>query len=564
MSVSESISAITSHPLFELSGDAIILLDHCGCIRQANPEFIKLTGYDSLTIMKQLFYIFLEPGGSASFMEQYKRALAGEIRSIECDFRHRSGHVLTLHFRFIPARSGRYSYLFLVMKDITEQRLTVQLIEHMAYHDTLTGLPNRTLFQIQLTQTIAAAGSELPHAPFAIMLINLERFQIINESLGINWGDMLLKQVSERLQRCMTRADLISRLGNYEFVILYKCLDESIDLAEQVRIIQHQLTAPFAVFDREFVIPGTVGIARYPQDGTDMNGLLRHASLISKEQREQGYAGYRIHDEELASNPLRRLELEYDLRKALERDEFELYYQPQYDIRGNKLIGMEALIRWRHPKHGLISPALFIPLAEETGLIIPVGDWVIRTACMQNKRWQDAGLPKITVSVNLSTRQFQKTDLVDDILSAMEESGLEAQWLELEITESMAMDNVEQVIQKLNMLKQEGIRISMDDFGTGYSSLHYLKKIPIHKLKIDQSFIRDITMDPDNAAIVTTIIAMANHLKLDVVAEGVETLEDLQFLLEQNCGQAQGYYFSKPLSSVEFEGLLCQISSSYR
>ena len=558
MNESRSISEITSHPLFEMSGDAMLLLDTNGVIQQMNPEYSKLTGYEMTADEHRLVH-YIEPDSKEVFLEQFDRAMLGETCFVECDFRHRSGHVLTMNLRFIPNQSYEQMYIYLVMKDITEQRLTVQLIEHMAYHDTLTGLPNRTLFQIQLTQTIAAAGSELPQSPFAIMLINLERFQIINESLGLNWGDMLLKQVSERLQRCIKNADLISRLSNYEFVILYKQLDESINLDEQSRIIQQQLLVPFVVYDRELVIPGTIGIAHYPHDGTDMNGLLRHASKVLTE--EKSHRWNRTHYDELASNPLQRLELEYDLRKALERNEFELYYQPQYDIRDNRLIGMEALIRWRHPKHGMISPAQFIPLAEETGLIIPIGDWVIRTACAQNKQWQDAGLPKVTVSVNLSTRQFQKNDLVGDILQAIQESGLDPQCLELEITESMAMDNVERVIQKLNELKEEGIRISMDDFGTGYSSLHYLKKIPIHKLKIDQSFIRDITMDPDNAAIVSTIIAMANHLKLDVVAEGVETQEDLQFLLEQNCGHAQGYYFSKPLATEEFESLLLKKSS---
>ncbi|WP_051620407.1 sensor domain-containing protein [Paenibacillus sp. UNC451MF] len=553
---SESVNAITSHPLFVFSGDPMLLLDKHGYIQQVNSEYCKLTGYDWLTAGKQLFAIFLEPDISTLFYTQFHRSVEGEPCDMECDLRHRSGHLLTLNLRFIPIRYHQQTFIFLVMRDITEEKITVQLIEHMAYHDTLTGLPNRTLFQIQLTQTIAAAGSELPYAPFAIMLINLDRFQIINESLGLNWGDMLLKQVSERLQRCIKNADLISRLGNYEFVILYKHVDVSIDLTEQSRIIQQQLIAPFVVYDREFVIPGSIGVARYPQDGTDMNSLLRHASKVLTEEKEKSHGWSRSHYDELTSNPLQRLELEYDLRKALEHNEFELYYQPQYDIRDNRLIGMEALIRWRHPKHGMISPAQFIPLAEETGLIVPIGDWVIRTACIQNKRWQDVGLPMVTVSVNLSTRQFQKSDLVGDILQAIRESGLNPQYLELEITESMAMDNVERVIKKLNELKKEGIRISMDDFGTGYSSLHYLKKIPIHKLKIDQSFIRDITMDPDNAAIVSTIIAMANHLKLDVVAEGVETREDLQFLLEQNCGHAQGYYFSKPLTHTEFEQLL--------
>jgi len=550
------VRAMAKHPLFELSADAMLIVDSEGIVRHANAGFSQLTGYDAEAFVWAKLGSMLEPDRSFRLDEQLRRALGDEPADIETEMRHRSGHSLQVHLRFIPAPIMDVAVLFVVLKDITEQKLAAQLIEHMAYHDTLTGLPNRTLFQIQLTQTLANAGSEQPPAPFALMLINLERFQIINESLGLNWGDLLLKQVSERLQRFEGGVDLICRLGNYEFAVLYKKLTDQQQVVEDAKQIQQRLMAPFVVYDRELIIPGHIGVAFYPQDGTDMNSLMRHASKVQSEEKENGQGLYRLSQDRLAANPLQRLELEHDMRKALERGEFELRYQPQYDIRSNRLIGMEALLRWNHPKHGMIPPAQFIPLAEETGLIVPIGDWVVRTACKHNMGWQKAGLPQLTVSVNLSVRQLQKHNLVGETMAAIEESGLDPRYLELEITESMAMDNVEQVIQKLNELKRFGIRISMDDFGTGYSSLHYLKKIPIHKLKIDQSFIKDITTDSDSAAIVAAIIAMANHLKLEVVAEGVETEQDLQFLLRQNCAHAQGYYFSKPLTFADFERLL--------
>ncbi|MFE5317443.1 putative bifunctional diguanylate cyclase/phosphodiesterase [Paenibacillus sp. NPDC056579] len=552
----ETMSALALHPLFKFSADAMLILDSDGFIRFTNARFSQLTGYDPVNHPHTPLASLVESVVSSPLVEHLRSQPGKEALEHETELRHRSGHMLKIHLRMIPMRVENEGLWYVVIKDITEQKLAAQLIEHMAYHDTLTGLPNRTLFQIQLTQTLASAGSEKPPKPFAIMLVNLERFQIINESLGLNWGDLLLKQVSERLMRFSGQVDLICRLGNHEFALLYKRLDDQQQVVEDARMIQQKLMASFTVYDRELVIPGSIGVAFYPQDGTDMNSLMRHAAKVQTEEKEKGQGLFRLSPEELVTNPLQRLELEHDLRKALERNEFELYYQPQYDIRDNRLIGMEALLRWNHPRHGMIPPSQFIPLAEETGLIVPIGDWVIRTACAQNKSWQQAGLLPLTVSVNLSIRQFQKHNLVGEMMAMIQESGLDPRFLELEITESMAMDNVDRVIQKLNQLKLFGIRISMDDFGTGYSSLHYLKKIPIHKLKIDQSFIKDITTDTDSAAIVATIIAMANHLKLEVVAEGVETAEDLQFLLRQNCAHAQGYFFSKPLSQADFENLL--------
>ncbi|MDF2963894.1 MAG: bifunctional diguanylate cyclase/phosphodiesterase [Paenibacillus sp.] len=548
---------VTAHPLFMYSGDGIVLLDSHGYILQMNEECCRLTGAEADFWLNHSMNALLEPQHKESFSRHFEGALQGRTSSMDAEIRHNSGHSIQLSLRLIPEETEQSKLVYVVLKDVTELKRSLQLIEHMAYHDTLTGLPNRTLFQIQLAQMLAAANAntDSESAPFAVLLIGLDRFHIVNDSLGHNWGDLLLKQVGERLQLMLGQEHSVSRIGNHEFAVIYNRFKEISEIVEKARLLHQQLMSPFIVRDREFVVSGSIGVAIFPTDGTDMDSLMRHAALVQTMEKEKGEGIYRLQDE-VTPDSLQRLELEYDLRKALERKEFELYYQPQYDIQSNQLIGMEALIRWRHPRRGMVSPATFIPLAEETGLIVPIGDWVLRTACLQNKQWQDNGMQPVTVSVNLSLRQFQKYTLIADIAKTLEETGLEPRYLELEITESMAMDNIERVIRKLNELKDLGIRISMDDFGTGYSSLQYLKRIPIHKLKIDQSFIRDITKDPDNAAIVSTIIAMANHLRLEVVAEGVETSEDLRFLLNKECRHAQGYYFSKPLSKDEFEHLL--------
>ncbi|OXM87819.1 EAL domain-containing protein [Paenibacillus rigui] len=545
---------LSSHPLFEQSPDALLLLNRKGIIVHTNNAFQKLLGSELESIKHCTLEQLLEQESRPAFQHSFHHALTGENDQAQAVIQRRHGQRLQLELRMIPANTQEERMVYVILKDMTEQKVAAQMIEHMAYYDTLTGLPNRTLFQIQLTQELAAANSGERTAPFAIMMIGLDRFQLVNDSFGHSWGDMLLMQVSDRLREWAGDTHRISRMGNYEFALLVRHFDHTNDMVELARHLQLQLMEPYYVHDRELVISSSIGLAIYPYDGIDMNTLLRHAVKAQSAERAGGQGLFRLDaSAETSASSLQQLEWEHDLRKALERGELELHYQPQYDIRDMRLIGMEALVRWRHPKHGLISPAQFIPLAEETGLIIPIGDWVLRTACRQNKLWQEAGWPALTVSVNLSLKQFQKLNLIGDIVGILQDTGLAPSCLELEITESVAMHNVEQVIRKLNELKGYGIRISMDDFGTGYSSLHVLKKIPIQKLKIDQSFIRDITTDTDSAAIVSTIIAMANHLNLDVVAEGVESEGDLQFLNAQNCPHAQGYYFSKPVSAAEFE-----------
>ncbi|TDF99653.1 putative bifunctional diguanylate cyclase/phosphodiesterase [Paenibacillus piri] len=550
------LSSAASHPLFLRSGDGVLLLDAQGYVLQVNEECCRFTGFGTNYWERQSLQELLPAEHRDSYFRHLQGGLQGRTSNMEAEIRHRDGHIIQLSLRFIPEEAEQSQHIYVVMRDVTELKRSLQLVEHMAYHDTLTGLPNRTLFQIQFAQMLAAANGHEETTPFAVLLIGLDRFHMVSDSLGHNWGDLLLKQIGARLQAMFGNDHSVSRIGNHEFAVLYKRVVGTEEIVETTRLLHRQLMSPFKVREREFVVSCSIGLAIFPMDGKDMDSLMRHAALVQSLEKEQGQGIYRLPQDKVATDSLKRLELEYDLRKALEREEFELYYQPQYDIQNNRLIGMEALIRWQHPKQGMVSPGEFIPLAEETGLIVPIGDWVLRTACSQNKKWQDEGLPALTVSVNLSLRQFQKHNLIGDIVKTLKETGLHPRYLELEITESMAMDNIEQVIRKLNELKDLGVRISMDDFGTGYSSLQYLKKIPIHKLKIDQSFIRDITKDPDNAAIVSTILAMANHLRLEVVAEGVETTEDLQFLLNKECRHAQGYFFSRPLPKEQFKQLI--------
>jgi diguanylate cyclase (GGDEF)-like protein len=410
------------------------------------------------------------------------------------------------------------------------------------------------MFQIELTRRMAAYVTE--RETFSVLVMRLDRLQVVTDSLGHNAGDLLIKKVSERMEQLLEPGDHISRIGSNEFAMLYTAPSRPEKEVEKLGYLYKQLTVPYEVYEEELYLQIRFGSARYPRDGSDMTSLLRNASNTRSVVEERDLTWFQPEQAAPSQEALNRLSLENDLRKALDRGEFEVFYQPQFDIISDRLVGVEALIRWRHATRGLVSPAEFIPAAEETGMIVPIGDWVLRTACMQWKSWSDAGYGELTVSVNLSLRQFQKHNMIGDVFKIVKETGMNPAYLEFEITESMAMDNMDRVIRKLNELRNLGIRIAMDDFGTGYSSLNYLKKIPIQKLKIDQSFIRDISSDSESAAIVSTIISMAKHLKLEVIAEGVETAEDLEFLQQKQCGQAQGYFFSRPLPVSELEAIL--------
>lgn len=427
-------------------------------------------------------------------------------------------------------------------------------LQRLALHDPLTKLPNRNLLEDRIGQAIAHA--ERGKLLGAVMFVDLDRFKLINDSLGHFVGDELLRAVASRLQAAVRAEDTVSRLGGDEFVILLREMAAADDAHKMAAKMLHVLREPFRVHDQELFVTSSIGISLFPLHGNAAQTLITQADAAMYHAKQAGRNNFRVFAAEMSTFFPQRLSLENDLRRALTGGEFELHYQPKADIRHDRLVGMEALIRWRHPDKGIISPLEFIPLAEETGLIIPIGRWVINEACRQNKAWQDAGLPKLRIAVNISGAQFRQKELVGWIADALAANHMAPEYLEIEITESVVMENAADAVVTLEKLNRMGIQLSIDDFGTGYSSLSYLKRFPIDKLKIDRSFIRDISSDEDDAAIVRATIGLAHNLRLTVVAEGVETEDQLEVLRSLGCDEYQGYYRGKPLPPEQFEQCL--------
>lgn len=444
------------------------------------------------------------------------------------------------------SRSIRYA----IERKKAEERLT-----YLSQYDPLTGLANRALFQDRLSQALARA--ERDGEMVALIALDLDRFKDFNDALGHGFGDMLLKTAANRLQECVRDGDTVARLGSDEFGIV---LENVSDVQVASLVAQHisaTLTQPFEIHGQEMFLSAGMGIAVRPPSEAD--GLMRDANAALQRAKAAGPDNYQFFSPEMNVEAFERLAFESSLRRALEREEFELHYQPQINLSDGRIVGAEALLRWRHPELGLVSPGRFIPVLEETGMILEVGAWVMETACSQSRAWRDAGLPNIRMAVNLSARQFEQKNLGQIIAMTLESTGLTPDTLELEITESLLMDDPEGSNAKLESIKnQYGVRVSIDDFGTGYSSLAYLKRFPIDVLKVDQSFVRDLTEDSDDAAIVTAIIGLAHNLRLEVIAEGVETAAQLDYLRNQGCDEAQGYFFSRPLPDAEFARLLTQ------
>jgi len=427
-------------------------------------------------------------------------------------------------------------------------------LQRMVLHDALTKLPNRVLLADRIEQ--AAQACKRSSTLCAVLFVDLDRFKIVNDSLGHFVGDELLQAVAERLRSAVRQEDTVSRLGGDEFVILLRYVAHADDAGRVAQKIIEVVSQPIRSHGHEMHVTCSVGISIYPQHGETAEALIMNADVAMYHVKKSCRNDFEFFTPEMKTFFPKRVALENELRKALEREQFVLHYQPQIDVMSGELTGMEALLRWHHPELGLVMPAEFIPLAEETGLIVPLGRWVLREACLQNKAWQNQGLQSLRVAVNISGMQFQQKDLVDSIARALDESGLDPRCLELEITESVIMQNAPEATIMLEKLSQMGVDISIDDFGTGYSSLSYLKRFSIDRLKIDQSFIRNVSSDQDDAAIVKAIIALAHSLRLRVVAEGVEHAEQLQFLRSLGNDEYQGYFHSKPLPAAEFERYL--------
>jgi len=444
--------------------------------------------------------------------------------------------------------------LWVIQHYVAERKRSEERLKQLAHYDGLTGLPNRGLFMDRFKQAIAHARRY--KRPVAVLFLDLDGFKFINDTLGHDVGDRLLHGVAQRLSGCMREGDTVARLGGDEFVILLVDIVRKEDAEQVARKVITALDQPFVEGRQELLVTTSIGIGLYPGDGEDVQTLIKNADIAMYRAKEQGRNNYQFFAPAMSDSARRRLGLEKGLRYALERHELLLHYQPKVALVSGRITGMEALARWRHPELGMVSPALFIPLLERSGMITAMGEWTLRAACQQNKAWQDAGLPPLRVAVNLSARQFRHTELPDIVARVLQETGLDPRWLELEITEGVLMAHEHTAIASLQGLTGLGISLVVDDFGTGYSSLNSLKYFPIRALKIDRSLIRELPANEDIAAITRAVIGMGKSLKISVVAEGVENAQQLAFLSENQCDEIQGYYFSPPLTADAFGDLV--------
>lgn len=456
--------------------------------------------------------------------------------------------------RVVLDGEGRAQTLLGTIQDITERKAAEELIEYQAFYDSLTDLPNRRLFSDHVSHAITLAHQQ--QHQLAVLFMGLDRFKVVNDTLGHAAGDTLLREVAARLKVLGHDGVSIARFGADVFALLLEGLGQSSEVDAYVAMLMEQMAEPITILQQEFFITASIGIALYPHDGHDAESLLKAADTAMFRAKEAGGHHFQYFKAEMNALAQRRLQTESELRKALEREEFQLFYQPQVDATTRRIVSMEALIRWFHPERGMVSPLDFIPVAEESGLITPIGEWVLRTACRQTQQWNEQFGLTLRVGVNLSGRQFSQPDLIEMVAQALSESGLPADCLDLELTESIAMDNIDNCIATLQQFQEMGIYSSMDDFGTGYSSLSYLQQMPLHTLKIDRAFVKDIQGNGQNGEIARAIIAMSHSLGMNVIAEGVETEEQLEFLRAQQCDLIQGFYISKPLDRDAFDALL--------
>jgi len=547
----ERLKAIMDHV-----ADGIVVLDNHGIVVSFSRPAEAIFGYRRTEVIGRTAEMLFLPGpggaGQARDLLLSGGSAPGDTRELMA--RRKSGEVVPIELAASHVSFNGDTLHILTVRDITLRKQTEETIRSLAYHDPLTGLPNRLLFNDRLNQAIERARRNKQR--FAVMILDLDRFKLINDSLGLASGDQVLRAVGERLVSVLRRSDTVARLGGDDFLLLLPGVDGAESAAKVAQKLLDAFARPLVIDDQELHVAASIGITLYPHDGEDAETLIRNADTALYRAKEHGRGGYQFYTTDMNATAFERLVLETQLRRALERAELVVHYQPQVRLEDGAIVGVEALVRWFHADLGLIAPNEFIPLAEETGLILELGNFVLRTACAQVRAWHEAGFPGLRLAVNLSGRQFEQEDLVRSIARVLEDAGFDPADLELELTESSIMRNPEQAIAKLEALDRLGIRLAIDDFGTGYSSLLHLKRFPIKALKIDQSFIQDITTDPDDAAIAQAIIALAESLRLKVIAEGVETRGQLELLRRYRCDQMQGYLFSRPLPASELFELL--------
>ncbi|HEU0186740.1 MAG TPA: EAL domain-containing protein [Gallionellaceae bacterium] len=544
---------------FQQTPLAVIEWDTSFRVTDWNPAAERIFGYSRDEAMGlTAAELILTPHDQRYVESIWQGLLSGESVHRSASQNHtRQGELIYCEWYNTPLvdENGKVVGVTSLAQDVTEQKMAEQQINHMAYYDDLTGLPNRLLFAERLAQIVNDAHRH--ERLVAVMLMDIDRFKFINDTLGHVAGNALLQQVAQRLQECLREGDIVARFGGDEFAVALADVSHADDVVSVAQKIVNQFTQPFDVLGNELFVTVSIGITLYPLDDDGIESLLRNADAAMYHAKERGRNNFQFYSAEMTLRSEKRMAIENGLRRALERDQLVLHYQPQVDLATGKMTGVETLLRWQHPERGLLLPGEFIQIAEETGLIAPIGEWVLRTACAQVKEWQSQGLPEICVAVNFSPRQFRQDNLPQVVSDVLEETGLEARFLELEITESLLIDGADSaVLFMLEEFKSLGVALAIDDFGTGYSSLSYLKLFPIDKLKIDQSFVRGIGKDSDDASLIRAIIAIARSLRLAVIAEGVETKEQLDYLSQQGCDQMQGYYFSHPLPAAELPGVL--------
>jgi diguanylate cyclase (GGDEF)-like protein/PAS domain S-box-containing protein len=531
-----------------------------------NPQLCEMLGYTERELLGLTAKQISHPGDVAASDDVHARLRSGAIKSFKLEKRYLRKDGTPVWVGITVAmkrdRTGAPLYDISIVEDISARKRAEERIQYLATHDGLTGLPNRAMFGQLLN--LAVETSRRYDRKFAVLFIDLDRFKVINDTLGHEAGDVLLREMAARLRECLRASDVVARLGGDEFVVLVQEVADVGQVSAVARNILSAVMKPVVILGQECRVTASVGICMHPEEGQDEQSVMKNADMAMYLAKEEGKNNYQFYSGRMKNHSIERLALETNLRRALELMEFVLAYQAKVNFRTGEITGVEALLRWHSPQLGTVSPGQFIPLAEETGLIVPIGKWVMRTACEQNVAWQKAGLPPVKMCVNLSMRQLNDESLAREIDTVLRETAMDPSLLELEITESMIMHNADRAVKILSTIKALGVRLAIDDFGTGYSSLAHLKRFPIDTLKVDRSFIREIPSDAEDRAIAEAIIAMGKTLSLTVVAEGVETPEQQAFLSERACDEMQGYYFSTPVPAEEFATLLRNYSPSPR
>lgn len=543
----------------EQIADAVMITDADGNIEYVNRAFEKMTNYTADEVIDRKPSVLKSYKQSDSlYQRMWRTILNGGVFSDVLINRKKDGELYYEEKTITPQRdeSGIVTHFISTGKDVTERMEAQERLHYLAHHDALTGLPNRALFQDRVEQVITRGHWH--DRKIGILFLDLDRFKVINDTLGHDIGDLVLKTMSDRLSEIIRDGDTVARLGGDEFAIILNDLASYSDVPPIADSVIEGTTEPLTVNGHELFVTTSIGISLFPKDSQDTQGLIKKADVAMYRAKATGKNNYQFYQKAHDSRAAERLTLESNLRRALEKNEFFLEYQPQYTIHEKHPVGVEALIRWRNSEFETISPLHFIPLLEETGMILPVSEWIMMTACQEAKTWQEKGIKNAQVSINLSIRQFQRMGLVKTVEKILNQTGLEPKYVEFEVTENLLIENMKESASILHELHELGTHLSIDDFGTGYSSMNYLKSLPFDNIKIDKSFTQDITLSEDAAAITTAIISLAHALQMGVIAEGVETTEQLEYLKQQNCDMVQGHLFSKPLNAEEIFKLLEQ------